>query len=162
MFLLKVLTTIFITSDTCQIKCLEHVWCCDWITQYLLLHYLASRSRFFSLLSTRASALWCCRLARPASSLAWLVGNYCPFILKFDLLLVSLITLQLFISKCYFIYSIQNIYIYTALLTIESSKKLVDLLVPYCCINVTVCWKCFLLALLKRNYLLSLLSVPYL
>ena len=60
-------------------RCLftENVSCCDWLTQNLLLHYLTSRSRFFSLLSTRASALWCCRLARLESSrsLAWLVGK---------------------------------------------------------------------------------------
>ena len=59
-------------------RCLftENVSCCDWLTQNLL-SYLTSRGRdFFSLFSTRASALWCCRLARLASSLVWLVGNY--------------------------------------------------------------------------------------
>ena len=75
------LTATFISSDRQWISgylSIENVLCCDWLSQNLLLHYLTSRSRYlFSLLSTRASALWYCRFARLASSLAWLVDNYC-------------------------------------------------------------------------------------
>ena len=47
-----------------------------WLTQNLLLLALHPAQDFLFLLFTRASALSCCRLARLASSLAWLVGIY--------------------------------------------------------------------------------------
>ena len=48
---------------------------------------------FVFLVSTRASALWCCRFARLASSLAWLVGN--------KILIVNLsLPIFLLLSRC--------------------------------------------------------------
>ena len=76
-------TTIPITFDSCQIKylnlikwisrCLfiEKVSCSDWLNQSLLLHYLTSRSNFFSPLSTLSSALSVYDATASSSKLRW-------------------------------------------------------------------------------------------
>ena len=76
------------TASTChRFQAVEAVTSEDWLTDkeicsavlgshkiycYITLH---PDQDFFSLLSSRASALWFCRLARLASWLAWLFGN---------------------------------------------------------------------------------------